>query len=82
MDPFLWVIQVLLAVVFAATGTVKLSQPRLALAGRMHWVVDATDAQVKSIGALEILAAIGLVLPPLVHVATFLAPLAAVGVVS
>ncbi len=81
MNVTLWIIQLLLAVVFAVAGTAKVSRPRLALAGRMHWVVDATDAQVKGVGALEILAAIGLVVPPLVHVATFLTPLAAVGVV-
>jgi uncharacterized membrane protein YphA (DoxX/SURF4 family) len=33
------------------------------------------------VGTLEVLAAIGLVVPPLVHVATFLTPLAAVGLV-
>ena len=81
MNVTLWIIQLLLAVVFAVAGTAKVSQPRLALAGRMHWVVDATDAQVKGIGMLEILAAIGLVVPPIVHVATFVTPLAALGVV-
>lgn len=81
MNVTLWIIQLLLAVVFAVTGTAKVSRPRLALAGRMHWVADATDAQVKGIGVLEILAAVGLVVPPLLHVATFFTPLAAVGVV-
>lgn len=64
MNATLWIIQLLLAVVFAATGTAKVSRPRLALAGGMHWVADATDAQVKGVGVLEMLAAIGLVVPP------------------
>jgi len=81
MNITLWVIQVLLAVVMAVTGGIKLTQPRLALAGRMSWVVDASDAQVKGIGALEVAAAIGLLAPPTLHIATFLTPLAAVGVV-
>lgn len=81
MNVTLWIIQVLLAVVFAATGALKLSRPRMALAGSMSWVVHATDAQVKTLGALELLAAIGLVAPPLTHIATFLTPLAALGVV-
>lgn len=81
MNAVLWGVQVLLALVFAITGTAKLSRPRLALAGRMRWVEDASDAQVKTVGLLEVLAAIGLVAPPLVHIATFLTPLAAVGVV-
>jgi hypothetical protein len=81
MNVTLWVIQVLLAVVLAITGAIKLTQPRLSLQGRMAWVVDASDAQVKGIGALEVLAAIGLVAPPLVHITTFFTPLAAVGVI-
>jgi hypothetical protein len=81
MNVTLWVIQVFLAVVLAATGAIKLTQPRLSLQGRMAWVVDASDAQVKGIGALEVLAAIGLVAPPILHVATLLTRLAAVGVI-
>jgi hypothetical protein len=81
MNITLWVIQVLLAMVMAVTGGIKLAQPRLALAGRMTWVVGASDAQVKGIGALEVAAAIGLIAPPILHIATFLTPLAAVGVV-
>jgi hypothetical protein len=81
MNITLWVIQVLLAVVMAVTGGIKLTQPRLALAGRMAWVVDVSDVQVKGIGALEVAAAIGLIAPPILHIATFLTPLAAVGVV-
>jgi uncharacterized membrane protein YphA (DoxX/SURF4 family) len=81
MSITLWVIQVFLAVVMAVTGGIKLTQPRLALAGRMSWVVDASDVQVKGIGALEVAAAVGLIAPPILHIATFLTPLAAVGVV-
>jgi hypothetical protein len=81
MNVTLWVIQVFIAVVLAATGAIKLTQPRLSLQGRMAWVVDASDAQVKGIGVLEVLAAIGLVAPPILHIATFLTPLAAVGVI-
>ena len=81
MNIALWIIQVLLALTFLTTGGTKLARPRLALAGQMGWVEDFGDAQVKGIGALEVLAAIGLVVPPLVHFAVFLTPLAAVGVV-
>jgi uncharacterized membrane protein YphA (DoxX/SURF4 family) len=81
MNIALWIIQVVLALTFLAGGTMKLVRPRLALAGQMGWVQDFGDAQVKGIGALEVLAAVGLVAPPLLHVATFLTPLAAVGLV-
>jgi uncharacterized membrane protein YphA (DoxX/SURF4 family) len=77
MNIALWIIQVLLALTFLASGSMKLARPRLALAAQMGWVQDFSDAQVKGIGAL----AIGLVVPPLVHIAVFLTPLAAVGVV-
>jgi uncharacterized membrane protein YphA (DoxX/SURF4 family) len=81
MNIALWIIQVLLAVAFLASGLNKVARPRLALADGTPYVQDFSDAQIKGIGALELLAAIGLVVPPLVHVATFLTPLAAVGLV-
>jgi uncharacterized membrane protein YphA (DoxX/SURF4 family) len=81
MNIALWIIQLLLAVTFLGSGVNKLARPRLALAGQMPYVQDFSDMQVKGIGTLEVLAAIGLVVPPLLHVATFLTPLAAAGVV-
>jgi uncharacterized membrane protein YphA (DoxX/SURF4 family) len=81
MNIALWIIQVLLAVAFLASGLGKVARPRLALADRMPYVQDFSDAQIKGIGVLELLAAIALVVPPLVQVATFLTPLAAVGLV-
>jgi uncharacterized membrane protein YphA (DoxX/SURF4 family) len=81
MNTALWTIELLLAITFLTSGVNKLARPRLALAGRMPYVEDFTDAQVKGIGALEVLAAVGLVVPPLTKLATFLTPLAAVGLV-
>jgi hypothetical protein len=63
MDTTLWISQALLAAIFAATGTVKLTQPREQLAaGPMSWAADVTDGQFRTIGALEVFAAVGLVL--------------------
>jgi uncharacterized membrane protein YphA (DoxX/SURF4 family) len=81
MNIALWVIQVILAVTFLGSGVNKLARPRVALAGQMPYAEDFSDAQIKGIGALEVLAAIGLVVPPLIHFATFLTPLAAVGLI-
>jgi len=81
MNVALWIAQVLLALVFGMASVTKLSRPRLALAGMMGWVEDFTDSQVKGIGVLELLAVIGLIFPPLLHVGTFLTPLAAFGVI-
>ena len=63
MDTTLWIAEALLAAIFAITGTVKLTQPReLLAAGPMSWAADVTDAQFRTIGALEVLGAVGLVL--------------------
>lgn len=82
MNVFLWIVAGLLAVAFLGAGAMKLSQPRAKLsASGMPWVDDFSDGQVKTIGALEVLAAIGLIGPPLTGIAPVLAPLAAVGLV-
>ena len=66
MDTALWITQGLLAAIFLATGMVKLSQPRAKMAaGPMTWAADVTDVQFRTIGALEVLGALGL----LVHLA-------------
>jgi uncharacterized membrane protein YphA (DoxX/SURF4 family) len=79
MDVVIWVLQVLLALAFLAAGLTKLSQPRQKLASTMGWVEDFSDPGVRAIGALEVLGALGLLLPAFTGVATVLVPLAAVG---
>ena len=60
----------------------KLTKPRPALADSgLAWVEDFSDDAVKGIGALEVLAALGLILPALLDIAPDLVPLAAAGVV-
>jgi uncharacterized membrane protein YphA (DoxX/SURF4 family) len=76
----LWIIAALLAAAFAAAGLMKLTQPKAKLAASgMAWTEDFTDGQVKAIGAVEVLGAIGLVLPAALGIATVLTPLAAAG---
>ena len=82
MNLTLWILQVLLAAAFAMTGGAKLLRPRLALADRMPYVVDFSDRQIKAIGLLEVAAAIGLVVPPLLGIGLLLTPLAALGLVG
>ncbi|NYH41182.1 putative membrane protein YphA (DoxX/SURF4 family) [Micromonospora jinlongensis] len=81
MNVVLWIIQILLAVVFAGAGFAKLTQPKDKLRELMRWVDPVPPTQVKALGAVELLAAIGLVLPPLTGIATVLTPLAATGLV-
>jgi uncharacterized membrane protein YphA (DoxX/SURF4 family) len=80
MDTALWIAQVLLAAIFLVTGTTKLTQPRLKMAaGPMRWAADVTDRQFRTIGLLEVLGSIGLILPAALGIAPLLTPLAAVG---
>lgn len=84
MNLALWIVAGLLAVVYLAGGGVKLLIPkeRLAAMGRSgRWVEDFSAGAVRAIGALEILAAVGLVLPAVLDIAPVLVPLAALGLV-
>ena len=82
MNTVLWIVQGLLAAVFLATGLTKLTQSRAKMAaGPMRWAADVTDAQFRAIGALEVLGAIGLIVPAALGVAPILTAFAAVGLV-
>jgi len=75
----LWVVTGLLVVAFLAAGLMKATQPREKLLERMAWVADYSDGQVQGIGAVEVLGALGLVLPAIGGIAPWLVPVAAVG---
>jgi hypothetical protein len=78
----LWIVAGLLAVGFVVSGSAKLFVPRekLATVPLGGWTGDASVGFVKALGALELLAAVGLVLPAALDIAPVLVPLAAVGV--
>ena len=82
MNVVLWIIAGLLALAFLGAGLTKLVQPKEKLAATMGWVDDFSPGTVKLIGGLEVLAAIGLVLPAALDVVPVLVPLAAVGLVA
>ncbi len=79
MNTALWVIQIVLAVAFLAAGVLKLSQPREKLEASLPWTTDFATGTIRLIGAAEVLAAFGLVLPAALGIAPVLTPLAAVG---
>jgi uncharacterized membrane protein YphA (DoxX/SURF4 family) len=82
MNVALWIIAGLLAVAFLAGGVMKLIQPKEKLAASgMGFVEDFSAGTVKAIGALEVLAAVGLILPAALDIAPVLVPVAAVGLV-
>jgi len=83
MNIVLWIIAGLLAVAFLGAGLMKLGQPKKRLADSgMGWVEDFSPGMVKTIGALEVLAAIGLILPAALDIAPILVPIAATGLVG
>ncbi len=80
MNVVLWIVAGVLAVAFLASGLMKLSQPRQKIVeSGMGWAGDFSDGAVKAIGALEVLGALGLILPAVFDIAPVLVPIAAVG---
>jgi uncharacterized membrane protein YphA (DoxX/SURF4 family) len=76
----LWIVAGLLAVAFLAAGLMKLAQPKKKLAeSGMGWTEDFSDGAVKGIGALEVLGAVGLILPAALGIVPVLVPIAATG---
>ncbi len=82
MNIALWIVQILLALAFAAAGFMKVTQPIANLSKNMGgWVDDFGPRYVRLIGTLEILGAIGLILPAITHILPWLTPVAAIGLV-
>jgi uncharacterized membrane protein YphA (DoxX/SURF4 family) len=80
MNVVLWIIAGVLAAAFLGAGLMKIAQPKEKLAASgMGWTDDFSAGAVKTIGALEILAAVGLILPAALGIASVLTPLAALG---
>lgn len=79
MSIALWIVAGVLALAFLAAGLMKVSQPKEKLAASMGWVNDFSPGTVKFIGTMEILGAIGLILPAATGIAPVLTPLAATG---
>ncbi|MGH3680277.1 MAG: DoxX family protein [Natronosporangium sp.] len=82
MNLALWIVAGLLAAVFLASGVLKLIQPREKLvAAGLGFAEDFSAGTVNAIGVLEIMAAVGLILPAALDIVPVLVPLAAVGLV-
>lgn len=76
----LWAVTGVLAATFLFAGGTKLLQPKdKFVASGMAWAEPFPAGLIKTIGALEVLAAVGLILPGLLGIAPVLVPLAALG---
>jgi hypothetical protein len=81
LNPVLWIVAGLLATVLLVSSA-KLFVPKEKMAGMStfsRWVEDFSPGALKAIGALELLGAMGLILPAALDIAPVLVPLAAVG---
>jgi uncharacterized membrane protein YphA (DoxX/SURF4 family) len=83
MNTLIWILQGLIALMFAMAGFMKLSKPKeeLKKQGSMAWVSDVSSSNLKLIGALELLAALGLILPQVTGIQSWLTPVAALALV-
>ncbi|WP_406394392.1 DoxX family protein [Streptomyces sp. NBC_00887] len=79
MEIAYWIVAGLLGVFYLYAGGKKVAQRKEQLAPMMGWVDTVPMPLVRIIGAVEILGAAGLVLPPLTGIAPVLAVLAALG---
>ena len=80
MNVFLWIVQGVLSAMFFMAGTMKLTRPKAELNEKVgDWVETLSDSTLKSIGLLEVMGALGLILPLALNILPVLTPLAAVG---
>ncbi|MEV0688553.1 DoxX family protein [Nocardia sp. NPDC050378] len=80
MNVVLWIIAGILAAAFLGAGLMKIAQPKQKLVeSGMGWAGDFGDGAVKAIGVVEVLGALGLILPAVFDIAPVLVPLAATG---
>lgn len=78
MNIVLWILQAFLAAFFAFQGIIKFALPP-DLPAQMAWAYDIPTGFSIVIGALELLAAVGLILPGITKIQTRLTSLAALG---
>ncbi|SDN03529.1 DoxX family protein [Actinacidiphila guanduensis] len=81
MDIAYWIVAGLLAAFYVYAGTLKVIRSRDQLRPMMAWVDRIPLPAVRALGTVEILGAIGLILPPLTGIAPWLATAAAIGFV-
>jgi uncharacterized membrane protein YphA (DoxX/SURF4 family) len=80
MDVYLWIAQIVLAVVFLGSGLAKsiMSKEKMAATGQSG-AASLPLGFVRFIAVCEILGALGMILPVAVGIDRFLTPLAAIG---
>lgn len=78
LNIILWVAQILLAAMFLMAGIMKSTTPIEQLSQTINWVKNQPGL-VRFIGIMELMAALGLILPSLLRIKPVLTPIAATG---
>jgi hypothetical protein len=82
MEIAYWIVAGVLALLYLYSGGIKVIQSQERLAPMMSWAGTTVPMPgVRAIGALEVLGALGLILPPLTGIVPGLAVAAAIGLV-
>ena len=80
MHIVIWIFQGLLAFAFFAAGMMKVVTPKPVLIEKLgDWVTKVPGEGLKVIGVLEVLGALGMILPMALAILPILTPLAAIG---
>ena len=78
MNVALWILQGFLALAYLAAGLMKVTRSKEQITKLMRWAEDFSPSIIKAIGLVEILGALGLILPALTAILPWLTPLAGV----
>jgi hypothetical protein len=81
MNVALWIAQIILGLAFTSAGIRKLVEPLNTMAKRWVWVSDFQLPAIRGIASLETLGAIGVIIPALTGILTWLTPVAACGLI-
>lgn len=79
MEIVIWVLQIALFIVFLYFGSLKMFMPIEKIAKRVSWAHDYSLAKIKFFGFLEVIGALGLLLPYRLDIFPILTPMAATG---
>ena len=80
MSLFLWILQIVLALMFMGIGGQRLTRSSRQL-GKLPWTDGYSPAAIRALGAVELLAGLTLLVPGVLGWAPLLTPLAACGLV-
>ncbi|WP_342022819.1 DoxX family protein [Arthrobacter citreus] len=80
MSLFLWILQIVLAVLFLGIGGQRLTQPARQLR-KLPWTDGYPLGLIRALGAVEVVAGLGLLLPGVLGTVPLLTPAAAAGLV-